>query len=196
VIQKFSTRPFVWVQSRVVERPRLTLILLGVFIALPGFMAVGSMIGERWYPTGDVSHTELMLRAIPHHFPLIGVAARVGNDLNNQGSTPGASMAYVMYPVYLLFARTSFGVLVSLLVVHVLGIVAALYLAKKFGGQAFAIILAFGMAVMIRSLSPRFFLEPWNVWVRIVVCHWQLRWEVSVCRPTFLMFHSSLVYWL
>ncbi len=169
MIQKFITRTFVWVQSRVVERPRLSLILLGIFIALPGFMAIGSMIGERWYPTGDVSHTELMLRAIPHHFPLVGVAARVGNDLNNQGSTPGASMAYVMYPVYLLFARTSFGVLVSLLVVHVLGIVAALHLAKKFGGQAFAIILAFGMAVMIRSLSARFFLEPWNVWVPVFI---------------------------
>ena len=98
MIQKFSTRTFVWVQSRFVQRPRLTLVLLGVFIALPGFLAIGSMIGERWYPTGDVSHTELMLRAIPNHFPLIGVAARVGNDLNNQGSTPGASMAYVMYP--------------------------------------------------------------------------------------------------
>ena len=167
MIQEFSTRLFVWVQCRVVQRPRLTLVFLGVFIALPGFVAVGSMIGDHWYPSGDVSHTELMLRAIPHHFPLIGVAARVGNDLNNQGSTPGASMAYVMYPVYLLFGRTSFGMLVSLLMVHVVGIVSALHLGKKFGGQAFAIILALGMALMIRSLSPRFFLEPWNVWVPV-----------------------------
>ena len=137
-----------------------------LIVALPGVVAVVGAPKD-WYPTGDVSHTELMLRSIPRHFPLIGVAARVGNDINNQGSTPGASMAYLLFPVYLLFFRSSYGVLVSVLVVHILAIAAAIALARRFGGAAFAFILAAGVAVMVRSLAPRFFLEPWNVWVPV-----------------------------
>ena len=141
-------------------------IVIALFVALPGVITV---IGapKDWYPTGDVSHTELMLRGMPGHFPLIGVAARVGNDINNQGSTPGASMAYLLYPVYLLLFRSSYGLLVSVLVAHVIAIAAAIALARRLGGASCAFILAAGLAVMVRSLAPRFFLEPWNVWVPV-----------------------------
>ena len=141
-------------------------VACALVIALPGVVAVAGAPKD-WYPTGDVSHTELMLRAIPRHFPLIGVAARVGNDINDQGSTPGASMAYLLYPVYLLFFRSSYGVLVSVLVAHVLAIAATVAVARRLGGAAMAFITAFGLAVMVRALAPRFFLEPWNVWVPV-----------------------------
>jgi hypothetical protein len=141
-------------------------LLAGALVLLPGIVAVAGAPKD-WYPTGDVSHTELMLRSIPGDFPLIGVAARVGNDINNQGSTPGASMAYVLYPVYLLLFRSSYGVLVSVLIVHLAAVAALLVLARRFGGGALAVITAGGIAVMVRSLAPRFFLEPWNVWVPV-----------------------------
>ena len=139
---------------------------LAVLVLFPGLVAV---IGapKNWYPTGDVSHTELMLRSIPDHMPLVGVAARVGNDINNQGSTPGATMAYALYPVYLLFFRSSYGVLVSVLVLHLVAVVAIVVLARRFGGTALAVVTAAVFAVMVRALAPRFFLEPWNVWVPV-----------------------------
>ena len=144
----------------------IPIVILAAFIVLPGIVAVAGAPKD-WYPTGDVSHTELMLRAIPKHMPLIGVAARVGNDINNQGSTPGASMAYLLYPVYLLFFRSSYGVLVSVLVLHLAAIAGGLALLRRFGGSALSVIAAAGIAVMVRSLAPRFFLEPWNVWIPV-----------------------------
>ncbi len=149
------------------ERRLLSAIALTVMVGLPAIVALCSTIGVSWYLTGDVSHTELMLRAIPDHMPLIGVAARVGNDINNQGSTPGASMAYVLYPVYLLFFRSTFGVFVSVVFVHLAAIAATIALARRFGGTALGLIMAFALAVMVRALAPRFFLEPWNVWVPV-----------------------------
>lgn len=147
-------------------RHRVWATIVGtIFIGAPAIVAVVSLFSQRWYPTGDVSHTELMLRSIPRHVPLIGVAARVGEDLNNQGSTPGASMAYILYPVYALFLRSSAGMVVSVLVVHLLAIGSSLYIFGRFGGRR--AVLAFGvvLALVVRSLAPRFFLEPWNVWV-------------------------------
>ena len=60
--------------------------------------------GSTWLLTGDFSHTEFLVRSIPEHPPLIGVAARVAGG----GSTPGPSMAYLLWPVYTLFGANAF----------------------------------------------------------------------------------------
>ncbi|MFM8945236.1 MAG: hypothetical protein ACKOJC_00790 [Actinomycetota bacterium] len=138
-----------------------------IVVTLPAIVAVGSNLFRHWYPTGDVSHTELMLRGIPRHPPLVGVAARVGNDINNQGYTPGPSMAYVMYPVYLVFGRTSLGVLMSTLSVHFAAIWASLHTIRRWAGDRTMLVLAIVIALMVRALAPRFFLEPWNVWIPV-----------------------------
>ncbi len=142
-------------------------LLMAMVVSLPAIVAVASNLFRHWYPTGDVSHTELMLRGIPRHPPLVGVAARVGNDINNQGYTPGPSMAYALYPVYLIFGRSSLGVLVSTLVLHVAAIWASLHAVRRWAGDRALLALAMVFALMVRSLAPRFFLEPWNVWIPV-----------------------------
>jgi hypothetical protein len=105
-----------------------------------------------------------MLRSIPDHPPLVGVAARVGS-IFDQGSTPGPSMAYLLYPVYVVLGRGSVAVLVSTLVVHVASVAAVLVLLRRWAPSALVFAVASVFAVTCRALAPRFFLEPWNVWV-------------------------------
>lgn len=157
-------------------------------VGAPAIVAVVSLFGQRWYPTGDVSHTELMLRSIPRNFPLIGVAARVGDDLNNQGSTPGASMAYILYPIYAIFGRSSTGMVVAVLTAHLVAIGSSLYIAARLGGRWAAWSLALVMALVVRSLAPRFFLEPWNVWVPLFAfgAFLLLIWGVALGRHGYL----------
>jgi hypothetical protein len=156
----FVSRVISWWHAHPVLGP----IVLAVVVMMPAFVAVGSNIGFAWYPTGDVSHTELMLRSIPDHPPLVGVAARVGS-IFDQGATPGPSMAYLLYPVYFVLGRGSVAVLVSTLVVHVASVAAVLVLLRRWAPTALVLAVAVVFAVTCRALAPRFFLEPWNVWV-------------------------------
>lgn len=147
------------------ERHRwVGIVVLTLIIGAPALVAVLSNVAGHWYPTGDVSHTELMLRSIPRHPPLVGVAARVGS-IFDQGSTPGPSMAYLLFPVYFVLGRTSEAVLVSTLVVHLSAIFATLWLVRRWSSERTMLVFGVVFAVMVRALAPRFFLEPWNVWI-------------------------------
>jgi hypothetical protein len=147
--------------------PLVTLVLMTVVVMLPAIVAVASNLFVDWHPTGDMSLAELMMRGIPDNPPLVGVAARVGRDINDQGYKPGPSMAYALYPVYLAMFRSSISVIVSTLVVHMAGVLATLFFVRRWFGWRATVITAFLLAVMVRSLAPGFFLEPWNTWIPV-----------------------------
>ena len=114
--------------------PLVTLVLMTVVVMLPAIVAVASNLFVDWHPTGDMSLAELMMRGIPDNPPLVGVAARVGRDINDQGYKPGPSMAYALYPVYLAMFRSSISVIVSTLVVHMAGVLATLFFVRRWFG--------------------------------------------------------------
>ena len=126
-------------------------------------VTLASVAGATWYLTGDFSHTEFLVRAIPRHPPLIGVAARV-KDL---GSTPGPSMAYLLYPFYKVFGSTAFAMVSAVDLLHLAAIAGAVLVAKRVGGASIAVLTASSLTVVAVALAPRFFLEPWNVWVPV-----------------------------
>ncbi|MEO7370639.1 MAG: hypothetical protein ABIZ69_07250, partial [Ilumatobacteraceae bacterium] len=126
-------------------------------------VTLGAVAGSKWYLTGDFAHTEFLVRAIPGHPPLIGVAARV----QEQGSTPGPSMAYLLYPFYKLFGSSAFALAVAVDVLHVAAIVGALIVARRVGGTSIAAFTALALTATTMAVAPRFFLEPWNVWVPV-----------------------------
>ena len=126
-------------------------------------VTLASVAGATWYLTGDFSHTEFLVRAIPRHPPLIGVAARV-KDL---GSTPGPSMAYLLYPFYKVFGSTAFALVSAVDLLHIAAIAGAVLVAKRVGGASIAVLTASSLTVVAVALAPRFFLEPWNVWVPV-----------------------------
>ncbi len=147
----------------VVEAIRKHPILAVVPVALILCVTLGSVAGATWYLTGDFSHTEFLVRAIPQHPPLIGVAARV-QDL---GSTPGPSMAYLLYPFYKMFGSTAFALVAAVNVFHLAAIAGAVMVAKRVGGASISVLTALSLTGSAVALAPRFFLEPWNVWVPV-----------------------------
>ncbi|MEO8264645.1 MAG: hypothetical protein ABI706_03950 [Ilumatobacteraceae bacterium] len=130
-------------------------VILGVTLA--------SVASTTWYLTGDFSHTEFLVRSIPRHPPLIGVAARV-KDL---GSTPGPSMAYLLYPFYKVFGSTAFALVSAVDLLHLAAIAGAVLVARRVGGASIAVLTASSLTIVAVALAPRFFLEPWNVWVPV-----------------------------
>lgn len=126
-------------------------------------LTLAMVAGATWYLTGDFSHTEFLVRAIPSHPPLIGVAARV-QDL---GSTPGPSMAYLLYPFYKLFGSNAFALVAAVDLLHLAAIAGAVLVARRVGGASIAVLVALTMTATVLALAPRFFLEPWNVWVPV-----------------------------
>jgi hypothetical protein len=148
-------------------------------------VTLASVAGSSWYLTGDFAHTEFLVRAIPDHFPLIGVAARV----QQQGSTPGPSMAYLLYPFYKLFGSSPFALVAAVNVLHIAAIAAAVLLAKRIGGTSIAAFTALSLTATTMALAPTFFLEPWNVWVPVfafalfLVLVWGLVCEHLVLLP-------------
>jgi hypothetical protein len=174
------------VVARLVELLRRHPWLAALPVVLPLVVTVVAVTGTAWYPGGDFAHTELLLRALPDHPPLIGVAARVGPGSGpDQGSTPGPAMAYVLWPVYALLGSSSWSMVVAVGLLHVAGIVGAVAVAGRVGGAAAAAWTAVALAVVVRALVPEFFLEPWNVWLPLFLFPVLivLVWGVVLGRP-------------
>lgn len=149
--------------TRFVETVRTHPVLSVIPCALVIGVTLIAVAGTTWYLTGDFSHTEFLVRAIPRHPPLIGVAARV-QDL---GSTPGPSMAYLLYPFYKLFGSTAFALVAAVDLLHLAAIAGAVIVAKRVGGTSISVLAALSLTATTLALAPRFFLEPWNVWVPV-----------------------------
>ncbi|MDP9465140.1 MAG: hypothetical protein M3P52_10995, partial [Actinomycetota bacterium] len=139
--------------------PILTVIPSAIILSV----TLAAVAGTKWYLTGDFSHTEFLVRAIPRHPPQIGVAARV----QELGSTPGPSMAYLLYPFYKLFGSTAFALVAAVDVLHLGAIAGAVAVAKRVGGTSIAALTALSLTATTVAVAPRFFLEPWNVWVPV-----------------------------
>jgi hypothetical protein len=122
-----------------------------------------AVAGSQWFLTGDFAHSEFLVRAIPRHPPLIGVAARV----QQQGSTPGPSMAYLLYPFYKLFGSSAFALAAAVNVLHLAAIAGSVVVARRVGGTSIAALTALSLTATTVAVAPRFFLEPWNVWVPV-----------------------------
>ncbi|MEY2581771.1 MAG: hypothetical protein QOE09_1620 [Ilumatobacteraceae bacterium] len=131
--------------------------------ALVVLVALIAVAGSQWFLTGDFAHTEFLVRAIPGHLPLIGVAARV----QEQGSTPGPSMAYLLYPFYKIFGSSAFALAIAVNVLHLAAIGGTVIVAKRVGGTSIAALTALSLTATTVVVAPRFFLEPWNVWVPV-----------------------------
>lgn len=146
------------------QRPELVLLLVA---AVPLLVSLVRVASPRWFPTGDYAHTELNLRAIPRHPPLIGVAGRFG-PIEEQGSHPGPSMAYLLWPVYFVLGRTSFGLLVSTGVLHLAAVAIAVLVARRVAGTSLALLVAVAAIALQHSLGAQFFLTPWNPWMPVL----------------------------
>ena len=155
--------------------------LLAVPCALVVITAVAGVWRTTWHLTGDYAHTELLVRSVPGHPPLVGVAARV----RGVGATLGPSMAYLLAPVYWILGGGARALAASVAVLHVGAIAATVHVAARIAGLRAAAGLASGLLLTVVALGPGFFLEPWNVWVPLFALPllMVLVWAVALGHP-------------
>jgi hypothetical protein len=150
-------------------KSRRLYLFLNLCVIAPIVVAVVMMIlGERWFPAGDMAQAELHMRGFFERPPLVGAAGRIVSDSGFQGSHPGPSLWVAMLPVYLLGGRSSDALMAAAASVHVISIAAIIYLARRRFGWTFASLLAVMLLAVVRSSGTDFMIEPWNPWLALL----------------------------
>jgi hypothetical protein len=150
---------------RAVPIPALVAAAGAVVVLLPALVALIALARPQWYPTGDMAQAELHVRGFWSHPPLVGAAGRIQDVNGVQGSHPGPGLWLAMWPLYALLGSTSFGLMVSVTVVHVATVALAIWLAWRRGGFVFVALLAVALALVVRAGGPDMVTEPWNPWM-------------------------------
>ena len=141
-------------------------IVIGLSVSIPMLAALVVLVGgARWFPCGDMAQAELHMRGFLSHPPLVGAAGRIVDDAGFQGSHPGPSLWVAMYPVYALGGRSSAALMTSVVSVHLVSIVAAVWLVVRRWGRWAGVIGGLAILVLLRSSGSDFMVEPWNVWM-------------------------------
>jgi hypothetical protein len=139
--------------------------LVALVILLPAFVALVALARPHWYPTGDMAQAELHVSGFWSHPPLVGAAGRIQNLDGVQGSHPGPGLWLAMWPLYALGGSTSFALMVSVTVVHLVTIGLALWLAWRRGGPVLVASLGAALLLVVRAGGPDMVTEPWNPWM-------------------------------
>lgn len=141
-------------------------IVVAVLVSIPMFAALIVLLGgARWFPCGDMAQAELHMRGFLGNPPLVGAAGRIVDNSGFQGSHPGPSLWVAMYPVYALGGRSSGALMTSVVSVHLVSIIAAVWLVVRRWGRWAGVISGLSILLLLRSSGSDFMVEPWNVWM-------------------------------
>jgi hypothetical protein len=137
-----------------------------VLLAMPLIVALISVSRETWYPTGDMAQAELHVAGFFSHPPLLGAAGRIGDQFApyGQGSHPGPALWFALLPVYLLTGRSSFGMELGMTLTQLTFIVPTIVVVRRLIGGLGGLLTAMVAAVLVHSMGPAVFIEPWNPW--------------------------------
>ena len=159
-------------------RTALTIAVLTAVVALPIVIATISVRSPRWYPLVDLAQIEMRVRDVGfQHPPLVGMGGRIFG-LAVQGSHPGPVSFYLLAPVYRLFGSSSWALVVSDSVINIAVIAATLWAAHRRMGLRGALLVAAGLAFVMRVYGTALLVYPWNPWMPILfwflflVCAW------------------------
>lgn len=153
---------------RRLQQPAMVVVVAIVAVAVPIVVALVVLAQHPLFPTGDMAQAELHVRGIWAHPPLVGAAGRIESDAGVQGSHPGPSLWFAMYPVYALFGRTAHALLAGAASVSIAAGALALWLARRRGGWTLVIVVLTLLAILVRASGPQVFTEPWNPWLAFV----------------------------
>lgn len=165
---------------------------IGVLVALtvPLIIALVSVSRETWYPTGDMAQAELHVAGFFSHPPLVGAAGRIGDAFApyGQGSHPGPAMWFALLPFYLLTGRSSFGMELGMTIMQLAFLVATVFVVRRLAGAMAGLVTAVIGAVLVYSLGPAPFIEPWNPWGGLFAffCFIALCWGITCGRHRWL----------
>jgi hypothetical protein len=168
---------------------RATVAVL-MILTIPLAVTLISVSREAWHPTGDMAQAELHVAGFFSHPPLIGAAGRIGDAFApyGQGSHPGPAMWVALLPAYLLTGRSSFGLELGMTVMQLAFLIATVVAVRRLIGAIGGLLTAVTGAVLVHSLGPAPFIEPWNPWggVYAFFCFIALCWGIVCGRHRWL----------
>lgn len=141
-------------------------VLLGIAIvavlAVPLLVALVALGGHEWFPLLDMAQTEMRVRDVASgHPPLTGLAGRIGT-FGQQGSHPGPLSFWALWPFYQLFGAGSWGLEAAAVVLNILAMALALWLAYRRGGAPLLLAMGAVLAVLTRAYGATLLTQPWN----------------------------------
>lgn len=149
-------------------------------LALPFVIAAIVLSTRHWYPVLDMAMTELRVRdAFGRHSPLIGLPGRIGH-FPEQGSHPGPLSFYVLAPFYRVVGSSAFGLLLGMIVLDLVAIAVALWIAERRGGTRFVLAVGGILAVLLHGYGMGVLTQPWNPylpllsWIVVLLGAWSV----------------------
>jgi len=181
--------------------PTLNRLLLAVLLAVLAFPLLVALVELRrphWYPLLDMAQTEIRVRDVfSAHPPLIGLAGRIGPFGPNGGSHPGPLSFYALWPVWKVFGGSSYGMYASTVVLDIVALGLALWMALRRGGRTLLLAIAAVLAVLTRAYGAFLLTLPWNPylpvlwWFVFVLAVWSVLADDHAMLPV-LVFAGSM----
>lgn len=147
-------------------------------LAVPFVIAAIRLIGRHYHPVLDLAMTEFRVRDVGGgHTPLIGLPGRIG-VFPDQGSHPGPLSFYLLAPTYRLAGSSAWGLLAGMIVLNLVAVGLALWLARRRGGPAFAVVIAAVLVLVVRGYGFDVVTQPWNpylpllFWLVVLLATW------------------------
>lgn len=160
-------------------RTHPVLVATAAFV-VPFLVAVVSISRHAWYPVLDLAMTEFRVRDVgTSHTPLVGLPGRIGR-FPDQGSHPGPLSFYAVAPVYRLVGASAHGLEYGTVVLSVLAVGTALWLARRRGGAPMTLAVATMVAVVVWRYGPSLLTQPWNPylpvlpWIVVLLAAWSV----------------------
>ena len=149
-----------------------------VLVGLPFLIALLALAAKHWLPSLDLAMTDLRVRDVgTPHTPLIGLPSRIGT-IATVGSHPGPLGFYLLAPLYRLFGKRSFTLLLGSGLIQsaaAFGFIAVVWrvAGKRVGVASTAAIVVlmhfYGPSLLTQPLAPYL---PLLCWALMLVCVW------------------------
>lgn len=166
-----------WTRLTAMPAHRLRLLLWAV-LALPFVIAAVRLVSRDYHPVLDLAMTEFRVRDVGGgDTPLIGLPGRIG-VFPDQGSHPGPLSFYLLAPTYRLTGSGAWSLLVGMIVLNLVAIALALWLAHRRGGPRLTIGVAALIVVLVRGYGFEVVTQPWNpylpllFWLVVLLAAW------------------------
>jgi hypothetical protein len=166
-----------WAQALSVRRARS---LVWAALSVPFVVAAVVLYTRHWHPVLDLAMTEFRVRDVGSaETPLIGLPGRIG-VFPDQGSHPGPLSFYLLAPTYRVLGASAWGLLVAMIVLNIVAIGVALWIAGRRGGTTLMLAVGGLLALVTYGYGLDVLTQPWNpylpllVWIVVLLGTWSV----------------------
>jgi hypothetical protein len=166
-----------WARVQQLSDVRLRAI---VWVALSAPFVIAAIVlhSRDWHPVLDLAMTELRVRDVgTADTPLIGLPGRIG-IFPDQGSHPGPLSFYLLAPTYRVLGASAWALLIAMIVLNIIAIGLALWVAQRRGGRRLMVAVASLLALLEFGYGFDVLTQPWNpylpllFWTVILLATW------------------------